>query len=190
MTVALEKRSNAELLEEVARLPERMTGEVIDGELYVMGRPTPGHQNVEGEVTGALRFGGGGKPPPPGWLILPEVEVRFPTLEQVGPDVSGWLRARLAGREHENPVVVRPDWVCEILSDSTRRKDLGPKRELYAAQHIPHLWIIDPEAHVLEAFALAAGRWSLLGTWSEDDVVTGVAPFPDAAFELTRWWLR
>ena len=66
VTVALKKRSNAELLEEVARLSERMTGEVVDGELYVMGRPTPGHQNVEGEVTGALRFGGGGRPPPVG----------------------------------------------------------------------------------------------------------------------------
>jgi len=54
VTVALKKRSNAELLEEVARLPERMTGEVIDGELHVMGRPTPGHQNVGGEVTGAV----------------------------------------------------------------------------------------------------------------------------------------
>lgn len=189
MPAALKKRSHAELLEEVARLPEHMTGEIIDGELYVMGRPSPSHQNVEGEVTGVLRFGGGGKPPPSGWLILPEVEVRFPTLELVVPDVAGWLRSRFDGRERENPVVVRPDWVCEILSDSTRRKDLGPKRQLYARQEIPHLWIIDPEAHVFEAFSLAAHRWSLVGTWSGGEVVTGVPPFPDAAFELSRWWL-
>lgn len=185
MTVALKKKSNLELLSEIERLPENMTGEVIGGELYVMGRPSGAHQNVEMEVGNDLRHGGGGS----GWLILAEVEVRFPSNELVVPDISGWRRERIAGSERQNPFTVRPDWVCEILSDSTRIKDLGPKRDLYGRQGVPHLWVIDPEAHILEAFALTNARWVLLGMWSEAQIATGIEPFPDARFELSRWWL-
>lgn len=185
---ALKKKSNAELLAEVERLPENMTGEVIAGELHVMGRPSFAHQNVQAELNHLMRRGGGGGPT--GWLILPEVEIRFPSSELVVPDVSGWRKERIAGFEHENPATVRPDWVCEILSDSTRLKDLGPKRELYARQDIPHLWVIDPQAHILEAFALSTKRWVLLGMWSEAQTVTGLDPFPELTLELARWWLN
>lgn len=190
MSVALKKRSNAELLEEADRLKYPLCGEVIDGELYVMGRPAPSHMNVEGEVFMDLRRGSGG-PPPAGWFFFQEVEVRFlATSEQAVPDISGWRVERITGHLKENPITVRPDWVCEVLSDSTRRKDLGPKRELYARQGVPHLWIIDPDAHVLEAFSLSQGKWLLLGTWTEDAVAQGVAPFEGHAFDLSRWWLR
>jgi Uma2 family endonuclease len=182
----LKRRSNTELLVEVEHLPPNMTGEVIDGELHVMGRPSIAHQNVETEVSADLRRSGGG---PGGWLIVPEVELRFPTDELVVPDLTGWRRERIAGRENENPATVRPDWVCEILSDSTRLKDLGPKRALFARQGVPHLWVIDPLTHILEAFSLDRGRWVLLGMWSEAEVATGVEPFPDARFDLSRWWL-
>ncbi len=80
-----------------------MTGEVIDGELHVMGRPSIAHQNVETEVSADLRRSGGG---PGGWLIVPEVELRFPTDELVVPDLTGWRRERIAGRENENPATV------------------------------------------------------------------------------------
>jgi Uma2 family endonuclease len=105
------------------------------------------------------------------------------------PDVSGWKRERFVAHYEENPIRLVPDWVCEILSDLTRRKDLGPKRKLYAQQGVKHLWLVDPAAHVLEAFELNNGFWTLLGTWSENDVVTGLVPFPAMTFDLSRWWL-
>lgn len=187
MSVALKKRSNAELLAEVERLPENMTGEVIDGELFVMGRPSLAHQHTLAELTYLTRKGGPGGPA--GWLILPEVEIRFPSDDLLVPDLSGWRRERLAGHERENPVRVRPDWVCELLSDSTRVKDLGPKRQLYAREKVPHLWVIDPIAHIFEAFSLEAGRWVLLGMWADQAVTAGVDPFPELTLELGRWWL-
>jgi Uma2 family endonuclease len=60
---------------------------------------------------------------------------------------------------------------------------------MYARQGVPHLWIIDPDAHLLEAFSLTSGKWLLLGTWSEDAVATGVQPFPDHPFHMSHWWL-
>lgn len=188
MSTAVKRKSNRELLAEVAALPERLTGEVIDGELYVMSRPTPAHQEVEAGLMSSLKFGGGG-PPSPGWYFQHEVEILFPSEELAVPDVSGWRNERIAGHRNDNPIEIVPDWVCEVLSDSTRRKDLGPKRDLYARHGLKHLWLADPEAQVLEAFALNDQRWTLLGTWTGAAQVTGVAPFPEMRFDLARWWL-
>lgn len=188
MSTAEKPKSNRELLAEAAALPERLTGEVIDGELYVMSRPTPAHQEVEAGLMSSLKFGGGG-PPLTSWYFQHEVEILFPTQELAVPDLSGWRNDRIAGHRNDNPIEVIPDWVCEVLSDSTRRKDLGPKRDLYARHGVGHLWLVDPVAQVLEAFALTAGRWTLLGTWTGAAEVTGVAPFPELRFELRRWWL-
>ena len=39
----------------------------------------------------------------------------------------------------------RPEFAAEILSPSTRKKDLVAKRELYAANGVPFYLILDPE---------------------------------------------
>ena len=188
MSIAIKRKSNRELLAEVAALPERLTGEVIDGELHVMSRPTPAHQEAEAGLMSALKFGGGG-PLASAWYFQHEVEILFPSEELAVPDVSGWRSERIAGHRNDNPIEIVPDWVCEVLSDSTRRKDLGPKRDLFARHGLKHLWLVDPAAQVLEAFALSERRWTLLGTWTGAAEVTGLAPFPELKFQLARWWL-
>lgn len=188
MSTAPRLKTNAELLAEIAALPGDQSGEVIDGTAYVMGRPNLRHQSVEDGVITLMKKGGpGGRGG--SWLIASEVSVRFPTDEEVVPDLSGWRRERFGERFDENPIRLRPDWVCEILSDSTRLKDLGPKRRLYSLQGVPHLWLIDPNAKVLEAFELIGTAWQLLGTWSESDTVRGLAPFPELMINLADWWL-
>ncbi len=187
MSTAQRLKTNAELLRELATLPDEQTGEVIDGSVYVMGRPGLRHQTVEDEVVSLLKRGG--PRGPGGWRFASEVSVRFPTDEEVVPDLSGWRAERIDGHFDDNPIRVRPDWVCEILSDSTRAKDLGAKRLLYARQGVPHLWLIDPVARVLEAFELVGAAWQLQGTWSADAVVKGLAPWPELTIQLADWWL-
>lgn len=46
-----------------------------------------------------------------------------------------------------------PDWVCEILSPSTRSKDREIKLPLYATRGVNHVWLLDPVAQTLEAAA-------------------------------------
>jgi hypothetical protein len=78
MSTALRMKTNEELLAQLAMLPAGESGEVIDGSIFVMGRPGQPHQIVGGEIWGALRFGGpsdvGGD-----WIIYQEVSVRFAT---------------------------------------------------------------------------------------------------------------
>ena len=183
-------RSNADLCREAEDLPPPLVGEVIDGVLHTMGRPPPAHANIEGGIVIDLREGRrGGGPPPSGWYIQAEVEVRFPNDEKAIPDVAGWRNERIKGHRNDKPIRITPDWACEILSDSTRRKDLGPKRTMYARHGVGHLWIVDPSTRQLDAFALDPGaRWVLLGSWF-DDATVEVAPFEGVPLELCRWWL-
>jgi Uma2 family endonuclease len=192
MSTAARRKTNAELCAEADALPPPIVGEVIDGVLYAMGRPSPSHQNVEGGIIVDLKGGprGGGPPPPAGWYIQLEVEIRFPNDEKAVPDVSGWRNERIAGHRNDNPIRVVPDWVCEILSDSTRPKDLGPKRDMHARHGVKHLWIVEPEARVLETFALDAdGKWKLLASFV-GDAAAHAAPFEETALTMERWWLR
>ncbi len=190
MTAAILLPDNWELRKELENLPDNVTGEVIGGTLYTMGRPRPSHAMVEANVgTDLIRGGRGGPPPPSGWVVLPEVEILFPTGESAVPDLAGWHDEHIAGHLDENPITVVPDWICEILSTSTRRKDLGVKRAFYAAQGVPHLWIIDPDALQLDAFALERGGWRLLASYFDDDTAN-VAPFEGTPLLLSNWWLR
>jgi hypothetical protein len=75
------------------------------------------------------------------------------------------------------------DWVCEILSPSTRRLDLGPKRRIYGEAGVPFLWFLDPDERTLEAFALTGGRWLLLGTAIGGEDVS-LPPFDAITFPL------
>lgn len=191
MSTAERRKTNAELCAEADALPSPLVGEVIDGVLYTMARPTPAHANVEEGIVLDLRGGPlGGGPPPSGWYIKTEVEIRFSNDEKAIPDVSGWRDERIRGHRNDNPIRVVPDWVCEVLSDGTRRKDLGSKRDMYARQGVRHLWLVEPDAHVLETFALEAdGRWKLLGSFV-GDAVARAAPFEGTPLALDRWWLR
>ncbi|HRQ89463.1 MAG TPA: Uma2 family endonuclease [Bacteroidia bacterium] len=53
----------------------------------------------------------------------------------------------------------RPEFVAEILSPSTRQKDLVAKRELYATSGVPYYLIVDPEERSATLLELAEGTY-------------------------------
>lgn len=105
------------------------------------------------------------------------------------PDISGFRVERIRGREDENPLTIVPDWVGEVYSESTKKKDIGPKRDLYARQGVQYLWLVDADERYVEVFALnSQARSVLLGTWSSDATMD-VAPFEGTSLNLSNWWL-
>ncbi len=102
----------------------------------------------------------------------------------VVPDLAGWRRERMLVEPDKAFIETSPDWVCEILSPSTRRLDLGPKRRIYAGAGVPFLWFLDPDARALDAFALTGGRWLLLGTVIGGEDVS-LPPFDAVTFPST-----
>jgi Uma2 family endonuclease len=82
---------------------------------------------------------------------------------------------------------VAPDWLCEILSPGTEKKDRGPKRRIYAKYGVRHLWYINPRTRTLEVFALQGKNWLLTDTFVDNEEVCA-APFSEHRFELGILW--
>ena len=80
-----------------------------------------------------------------------------------------------------------PDWVCEILSPATARKDRVLKLPLYAEYRVAHTWLVDPLARTLEAFSLRPEGWLLIATLKDDEAVS-VPPFDAITFSLADLW--
>jgi len=168
---------------------DHATVELIDGIVHVSPRPWARHQRAA-VILGA-RVGGPfdhDAEGPGGWWILPEVDVRWSDWDWTVPDLAGWRRERMPEFPERGPISVVPDWVCEILSPSTRRRDRTAKMEIHARNGVPHQWIVDPSARVLEAYRNEGGRWLRIGAWGAGDVAR-VAPFDDVPLEVGELFL-
>lgn len=55
-------------------------------------------------------------------------------------------------------LVGTPDWVCEIVSDSSLEKDTKFLREAYYKAGIPEYWLIDARGEEIEFSLLVAGK--------------------------------
>ena len=137
------------------------------------------------KIGGPFDLGEGG---PGGWLLLDEPEVHL--LGQiVVPDLAGWRRGRMPEMPSAAFIELEPDWVCEVPSPSTEAEDRADKMPLYAQTGVHHLWFVDPLARTLEAFALEAGAWRVLGTWRGEARVR-VQPFDEMELELAALWQK
>jgi Uma2 family endonuclease len=172
--------------EDILRAPEGMKAEVLGGELELFPRPRPRHGRAQSVVA---RVVGGpfdvDDDGPGGWWIVIEPDIELGPHDIVSPDVCGWRRERLPELPESGPIRLRPDWVCEVLSPSTSRRDRTRKADLYARAEIPYSWILDPGDRTLEAFQNRAGSWVRLGGWSDGDAAR-IAPFDAIEIQVGR----
>ena len=172
---------------DVLDAPAHMVAEIVEGALHLQPRPAGRHtlagSSLGVEIGGPFQRGRGG---PGGWWILDEPELHFGE-DILVPDLAGWRRERMPTVPDDAWFTLAPDWVCEILSPSTRKFDLEEKRPIYAREGIGHLWLVDPSVRTLEAFRLADGDWSAAGSASEAEPVS-FPPFEAVSFPLDALW--
>jgi Uma2 family endonuclease len=168
-------------------VPEHLVAEIIDGVLRTHPGPSPRHAGaanaVAAKLTDPFQWGGRG---PGGWVFFTEPELHLGEQVLV-PDIAGWRRERLPSYPETSYFELPPDWVCEVLSASTERRDRTSKMRIYAEAQIPHLWIIDPRQQLLEVFGSHDRRWTKLGAWNSDDEVRA-PPFDAISFSLADLW--
>ena len=173
--------------QDVIDAPPHMVAEIIDGKLYTSPRPAPKHATAFLRLGGLINqnfdFGDSG---PGGWRILGEPELHL-SGDIVVPDIAGWRRERMPRLPAKPYFTLVPDWVCEILSPSTRIFDLDPKWAFYARAGVRYHWFVDPEVHTIDAYELLSGEWVLTDQVSGDRVVS-LPPFEAIEFNLGRLW--
>ena len=119
------------------------------------------------------------------WWIQGENDFEF-CGEVYRPDAIGWRKSRLPRLAKHRATVV-PDWICEVLSPSTRRHDLKTKAAAYARIGVCYRWYVDPDVRTLHAFELKRGRWVECGVFCETDTVCA-KPFEGVALSMADWW--
>ncbi len=176
-------------LEDLEAVPAHLAAELIQGVLYTMARPKLRHQNagtlLAGEINGPFQRGRGG---PGGWWIIIEPGIAIPALDvaELSPDIAGWRRERLPILPEERVTVV-PDWVCEVLSPTTRRHDQRIKRPLYAQAGVPWMWVVDVDARTVVISRNEAGKWLELAIFGDEDTMRA-EPFESHPIELRDLW--
>lgn len=80
-----------------------------------------------------------------------------------------------------------PDWVCEILSPTTRHHDLLIKKPYHARVGVPHHWLVDREARTLTAYRLQNAHWVELGV-NGDELEALAEPFDAVPIDVASLW--
>lgn len=183
---ASEKKRRA-TYQDVLDAPEHMVAEIIDGELHLSPRPgapaTSVASNLGDELGPPFKRGKGG---PGGWIIVDEPELHLAD-DVLVPDLAGWRRERMPVVPGGAAFELSPDWVCEVLSKSTEKRDRTQKMRIYARSGVQYLWLVHPRRRSLEAFRLHDGKWLLIATLKDDERAR-VEPFDAIELDLPSLW--
>ena len=123
--------------------------EVLDGELFVTPQAEYGHQYVAAAIARILfdycHAHGIGEVVGPGAVVWAKNELQ--------PDVQVIPGRHDPLRKTKWRDLPRPMLVVEVLSDSTRWRDVGKKRDAYLRLKIPTYWIVDLDERSVEVWS-------------------------------------
>lgn len=178
---------------DIEALPPGVRGEILAGELVASPRPAGPHRRTASALNGLLF----GRFDPSiegldGWWIDVEPELSLgvdPDFDPVVPDLGGWRLETLPSFPEPVQIHVAPDWVCEVISPSTARRDRVSKIPFYGRAGVGYAWVVDPVAQSLEVLRLDGAGYRLAMTASGTDVVRA-EPFEAFELDLAVLWLR
>ena len=150
--------------------------ELFDGELVVTASPVPDHQAVV--LRAGRRFAEHVEVDDLGDVFMAPIDVVFAASAVAVPDLV-FVRNERREIITANAIVGTPDLIVEVLSPSTRRRDLGRKKGMYERFGVPEYWVIDLDARAVTVFVLRDGRYA---TVPHDGVVVRSTVLP--AFEI------
>ena len=116
--------------------------EIIHGELVVTPAPSPQHQRLVKRIAVELELYL--RAHPLGEVFVAPLDVIFDDDEVIQPDFI-YVSKERASIETARGLEGPPDWVIEVLSPSTRTRDLEAKRKLCQAHGITTYWAVDLE---------------------------------------------
>ena len=144
--------------------------EVVDGSVVVNPPPGTRHERVVAAVLAQL------------WQAAPA------GIDVVGSNLGFWydgpsyLTADVtvvrAEDLEERGTSVPPLLVVEVLSQSTRRRDVLGKWSVYAAAGVPSYWLVDPVEPLLRVLTLIDGLYVETARVTGDEPLTVEQPFP------------
>ena len=138
-----QKKQGEYTIEDYYALPEDKRYELIDGVLYEMTVPTTVHQIIALQMCHQIEsfideHGGDCM----SYIAPVDVQLDCDDKTMVEPDV---IILCDRSKDINRCIYGAPDFVAEVLSKSTRRKDISVKTYKYANAGVREYWMIDPK---------------------------------------------
>ena len=182
-------------LEAWLSLPDGDRAELIEGRIVYKAMTSIAHGGAIlgiaaqlGGLQGASDEGGGG------WWLSQDVDMVL-SGQGVRPDLVGWRidknprppeKINVSDR-HLGVYVAPPDWVCEVLSGSTRARDVeeGAKWQAYYDAGVGHYWLVDLQQEELLVYRRGARSYEQVEVARRDEVKP-LPPFASVDFVARR----
>ncbi len=154
--------------EDLQHFPEdNKRRELIDGEVYVTPAPNIRHQRVVGNLYRLV--GNFLEENPLGEVFVSPADVIFSEEDDdvTEPDII-YLSKEKADKVSQRSIEGAPDWLIEVTSPSTRKRDFTLKLKLYQKYGVRLYWIIDLDAEMIHVWDEGEHE-----VYEADDVVQG-----------------
>lgn len=137
------KKQGEYTLEDYYKIPDERRVELIDGVIYDMASPRMIHQLIAGQIYAQLLSCITAHDLDCVPFIAPaDVQLDCDNRTMLQPDVFVVCdRSRILGTH----IYGAPDFTVEILSKSTRSKDMNLKHQKYSHAGVKEYWIVDPD---------------------------------------------
>lgn len=161
--------------------------EIIRGKIFKMSAaPSSGHQIISSELNDILKAYFSPRctvfyAPFDVYLIHPGEDWKE-TKNIVEPDLCVICDPE---KIDDRGCIGVPDLVVEILSPSTRTRDLGAKRDLYEEYGVKEMWIVHPRDATIAVHVLESGNYRITSLVTNDQSFQSPT-FPDLKVDLNE----
>lgn len=129
-------------IDDIYNLPDGQRAELIDGQILMMAPPTRKHQDVSGELFGVIRnYIKGRKGDCKVYSAPFAVFLNKDNKTYVEPDISVICdKNKLTEKGCDGA----PDWIIEVVSPGSQRRDYMIKLFKYRTSGVREYWVVDP----------------------------------------------
>lgn len=167
----IEDDRNDFTVEDYMLLPEGAPFELLNGKLHYMPSPFRKHQIISMNLSAALHFYA--RKNKLGQVLAAPMDVHFGEKNVVQPDIIFVSNSRK--NILQKYVEGAPDFLVEILSVGTTKKDLGEKKELYEKMGVLEYWVIDPHEETVEVFNNKNNKMVASKKYQKNDSIQSLA---------------
>ncbi|HVY61655.1 MAG TPA: Uma2 family endonuclease [Planctomycetota bacterium] len=160
--------------------------QLVDGELMEMTVPTTWHQEFLWRLGARMRLYVEERRL--GRVLGAPIGVYLSQRDVFQPDLF-FLSSARDERFEKKGIIGAPELIVEVLSPSTRRLDLGRKRETYAMHGVHELWVADVERETIAVYELQKDPETPVRTLARGDTLT-TPLIPGFGAEVTMLFAR
>jgi len=160
--------------------------QLVEGEMFMAPAPNRFHQDISGNIYFLLR--GYLEKHPIGKLYEAPFDVYLDEFNVHQPDIVLIAKANYANLTDAGAEGA-PDFIVEILLPKTAFLDKKAKRKVYARSGVKELWLVDPDAMMVNVYFLQDDPDHPAATYTEKDTLAS-PHFPGLKIRAARIFKR